>query len=85
MCRRTRQIVAYAIGHCSETTAQKLREMLRDSYRTCPMYTDEYDVYPRIIPPQQDGAALKEAHQTNHQERCYWPYPDLTDTQSVRR
>jgi len=69
MCRRTRQIVAYAIGDRSETTAQKLWQSLPDPYRTSPVYTDEYDVYPRIIPPQQHRAAPKEAHQTNHQER----------------
>jgi len=63
MCRRTRQIVAYAIGDRSETTAQKLWQSLPDSYRGCPMYTDEYDVYPRIIQPQQHRPAPKEAHQ----------------------
>ena len=69
MCRRTRQIVAYAIGDRSETTARKLWQALPDSYRTCPIYTDAYDVYPRIVPPQQHRAAPKAAHQTNHQER----------------
>ena len=69
MCRRTRQIVAYAIGDRSETTAQKLWQALPESYRTCPVYSDEYDVYPLIVPPEQHRAAPKEAHQTNHQER----------------
>jgi len=69
MCRRTRQIVAYAIGDRSESTAQKLWQSLPKSYQTCPMYTDEYDVYPRIIPTEQHRAAPKAAHQTNHQER----------------
>ena len=69
LCRRTRQIVAYAIGDRSETTARKLWQSLPEAYRTCPVYTDEYDVYPRIISPQQHRAAPKEAHQTNHQER----------------
>lgn len=69
MCRRTRQIVAYAIGDRSETTAQKLWQAIPEDYRACPMYTDEYDVYPLIIPPEQHHAAPKEAHHTNHQER----------------
>ena len=69
MCRRTRQIVAYAIGDRSETTAKKLWKALPQAYRTCPMYTDEYDVYPRIVPPEQHHPAPKDAHQTNHQER----------------
>jgi IS1 family transposase len=69
MCRRTRQIVAYAIGDRSETTARKLWQALPESYRLCPVYTDAYDVYPRIVPPDQHRAAPKAAHQTNHQER----------------
>ena len=69
MCRRTRQIVAYAIGDRSETTAQKLWQAVPEGYRGCPVYTDEYDVYPLIIPPQQHHPAPKDAHQTNHQER----------------
>jgi IS1 family transposase len=69
MCRRTRQIVAYAIGDRSETTAQKLWQAIPEGYRDCPIYTDEYDVYPLIVPPEQHRAAPKEAHQTNHQER----------------
>src|SRR5574337_1694639 len=69
MCRRTRQILAYAIGDRSETTAQKLWQALPESYRACRVYTDEYDVYPLIVPSQQHQAAPKAAHQTNHQER----------------
>jgi insertion element IS1 protein InsB len=69
MCRRTRQIVAYAIGDRSETTAQKLWQAIPEAYRACPMYTDEYNVYPLIIPPEQHRPAPKDAHQTNHQER----------------
>jgi IS1 family transposase len=69
MCRHTRQIVAYAIGDRSETTAQKLWQALPENDRACPAYTDEYDVYPRIVPPEQHRLAPKHAHQTNHQER----------------
>jgi len=69
MCRRTRQIVAYAIGDRSETTAQKLWQAIPEAYRMCPVYTDEYNVYPLIIPPEQHHAAPKDVHQTNHQER----------------
>lgn len=69
MCRRTRQIVAYAMGDRSETTARKLWQAVPEGYRACPVYTDEYDVYRLIIPPEQHHAAPKAAHQTNHQER----------------
>ncbi len=53
MCRRTRQMVAYAIGDRSQTTAQQLWQALPENYRACRAYTDEYDVYPRIVPPEQ--------------------------------
>jgi IS1 family transposase len=69
MCRRTRQIVAYAIGDRSESTARKLWQAIPEPYRACPMYTDDYNVYPLIVPPHLHRPAPKEAHQTNHQER----------------
>jgi IS1 family transposase len=69
MCRRTRQLGAYAIGDRSETTARKLWQTVPAGYRSCPVYTDEYDVYALIIPSQEHRAAPKEAHQTNQQER----------------
>ncbi len=53
MCRHTRQMVAYAIGDHSQTTAQQLWQALPENYRACRAYTDEYDVYPRIVPPEQ--------------------------------
>ncbi|MBA3946707.1 MAG: hypothetical protein H0X37_19360 [Herpetosiphonaceae bacterium] len=67
MCRRTRQIVAYAIGDRSETMAQKLWQAR--SLSCLPDYADEYNVYPLIIPREQHRPAPKDAHQTNHQER----------------
>lgn len=72
MCRRTRQILAYAIGDRSETTARHLWDALPASYRACPIYTDAFNVYPRFIPPAQHRPMPKgKARQTNHQERFY--------------
>ena len=45
-CRHTRQIVAFVIGDRSETTARKLWQALPESYRACPVFTDEFNVYP---------------------------------------
>jgi len=67
MCHHTQQSVAYAIGDHSETTAQKLWQTLSENYRACPAYTGQYDVYPRILLPEQHGPAPKDAHQTNYQ------------------
>ena len=70
-CRRTRQIVAYAIGDRSETTARKLWNAIPQAYRTCPVFTDDFNVYPLIVPAQQHHPIPKGAGQTNHQERWY--------------
>lgn len=70
-CRRTRQIVAYAIGDRSETTAKKLWKAIPLAYRGCPVYTDEYNVYPLIVPAAQHHPVPKGSGQTNHQERWY--------------
>ena len=69
MCRRTRQIVAYAIGDRSETTAQKLWQAR--SLSCLPAYADEYNIYPLIIPREQHRPTPKDAHQTNQQERWH--------------
>ena len=70
-CRRTRQIVAYAIGDRSETTARKLWEVIPEAYRTCPVFTDEFNVYPLIVPAAQHHPVPKGSGLTNHQERWY--------------
>jgi len=70
-CRRTRQIVAYAIGDRSETTASQLWQALPESYRACPVFTDEFNVYPLIVPSAQHHPVAKGSGQTNHQERWY--------------
>ncbi len=70
-CRRTRQIVAYVIGDRSETTGRKLWQTIPEAYRTCPVFTDEFNVYPLIIPVAQHHPVPKGAGLTNHQERWY--------------
>ena len=70
-CRRTRQIVAFAIGDRSETTARKLWQAIPDAYRACPVFTDEFNVYPLIVPSNQHHPVPKGSGLTNHQERWY--------------
>ncbi|GAC1353551.1 MAG: hypothetical protein NVSMB42_09360 [Herpetosiphon sp.] len=67
MCRRTRQIVAYAIGDRSEATAQKLWQAR--SLSCLPDYADEYNVDLLIIPREHHRPAPKDAYQINHQQR----------------
>jgi insertion element IS1 protein InsB len=70
-CRRTRQIVAYAIGDRSETTARKLWQAIPEAYRTGSVFTDQFNVYPLILPPAQHHPVPKGSGLTNHQERWY--------------
>jgi insertion element IS1 protein InsB len=70
-CRRTRQIVAFAIGDRSETTARKLWQAIPQAYRDRPVFTDEFNVYPLIVPAEQHHPVPKGSGQTNHQERWY--------------
>lgn len=71
LCRRTRQIVAYAIGDRSESTARHLWQTLPEPYRACTVFTDDYNVYPLLIPSAQHHPIRKGSGQTNHQERWY--------------
>jgi IS1 family transposase len=70
-CRRTRQIGAFAIGDRSETTARKLWQAIPDAYRACPVFTDEFNVYPLIVPADQHHPVPKGSGLTNHQKRWY--------------
>lgn len=70
-CRRTRQIVAYAIGDRSSTTAHKMWAKIPQDYRACPVFTDEFKVYPVVVPPEQHIPVPKGSGLTNHQERWY--------------
>jgi insertion element IS1 protein InsB len=70
-CRRTRQIVAFAIGDRSETTARHLWQAIPSAYRSCPIFTDQFKVYPLIVPAAQHHPVPKGSGLTNHQERWY--------------
>jgi IS1 family transposase/transposase-like protein len=71
MCRRTRQIVAYAIGDRTQATCRKLWHRLPHGYRDCPLITDGWESYQLVLPPQQHVIHLGGRGQTNHQERWY--------------
>jgi IS1 family transposase len=69
LCRRTRQIVAFAIGDRSQDTCRLLWQAVPSVYRACPIYTDRWEAYTLILPPDQHIAVTKGEGQTNHQER----------------
>lgn len=69
LCRRTRQIVAFAIGDRSQDTCRLLWQSVPLTYQACPIFTDYWEAYTLVLPPDQHIASGKRAGQTNHQER----------------
>ena len=70
LCRRTRQVVAYAIGNRGEQTCRKLWERIPESYRAEGLfYSDFWESYRKVFPEDRHQAVGKESGQTNHVER----------------
>jgi len=68
-CRRTRQIVAYAVGDRSEKTCRLLWRRVPRGYKRALLYTDFWDAYQSVLPDEQHEATGKGAGQTCHIER----------------
>jgi len=71
MCRRTRQIVAYAIGDRSEATGRRLGEQIPASYRGGQSFSDFWKAYQKVFPAQTHACVGKGSGQTSHRERWY--------------
>ncbi len=71
MCRRTRQIVAYAMGDRTQVTCRKLYERLPHGYRDCICVVDGWEAYQLTFPPDQLAVYVGTRGPTNHQERWY--------------
>jgi IS1 family transposase len=69
LCRKTRQVVAYAVGDRSKKTCQRLWETIPDLSRTGHCFTDFWAAYQAVIPEEQHIAVGKETGQTAHVER----------------
>jgi len=69
LCRRTRQIVAYAVGDRGETTCRRLWDRIPPGYRQGLCFTDLWEAYGKVIPQSQHCSGGKETGQTNHMER----------------
>lgn len=69
LCRRTRQIVAYAVGDRSKNTCLTLWNTIPETYRKGLCYTDFWKAYQAIIPEEQHTAVGKETGETAHVER----------------
>lgn len=69
LCRKTRQVVAYAIGDRSEETCRELWNRIPRDYQTGYCYTDFWRAYQAVIPEEQHRAVGKETGETSHIER----------------
>src|SRR4249920_3413089 len=69
LCRKTRQVVAYAVGDRSKKTCQRLWEAIPQEYRQGHCFTDFLKVYASVIPEEQHTAVGKETGETAHVER----------------
>lgn len=69
LCRKTRQIVAYAVGDRSKETCQKLWNAIPEGYQRGHCFTDLWRVYQIVIPEEQHSAGGKETGETAHIER----------------
>ena len=69
LCRRTRQIVASAVGDRSEATCRLLGLRIPPVYCFGTVYTDFWDAYQKVLPAQPHQAVGKQSGQTNHIER----------------
>lgn len=70
LCRRTRQVVAYAIGDRSARTCRLLWKRVPESYRKGLFYSDFFwESYQKVLPKGQHRPVGKSEGQTNHVER----------------
>jgi insertion element IS1 protein InsB len=69
ICRRTRQIVAYALGDRSEASCRAFWERIPESYRTCRTFSDFWNAYRTVFPALTHSSVGKETGQTCHVER----------------
>jgi IS1 family transposase len=69
LCRKTRQVVARAVGDRSKETCRELWNNVPDEYRQGQCFADFWKAYQAIIPEEQLTQGGKETGETAHIER----------------
>jgi insertion element IS1 protein InsB len=69
LCRKTRQVVAYALGDRSKQTCLHLWEAIPSAYRNGHCFTDFWAAYIAVIPEEQHFPVGKKTGETAHVER----------------
>ena len=80
LCRRTRQVVAFAIGDRNEDTCRRLWNQIPLPYKLCATFSDFWKAYQSVFPQETHQSVGKETGLTAHVER--W---NLTLRQSLAR
>ncbi len=59
LCRQTRQVVAFVIGDRSAATCQRLWTKIPDAFRQAHCFSDFWEAYQLVIPPEQHARERK--------------------------
>ena len=68
LCRRTRQVIAYALGCRGETTCRVLWSRIPAAYKSAHCFADIWDAYARVVPQEQLTQSPRRGP-VNHLER----------------
>lgn len=68
LCRRTRQVIAYALGCRGEATCRVLWSRIPQAYKGARCFADIWDAYVLVVPQDQLTQSLKRGP-VNHLER----------------
>ena len=63
------RVVAFVIGDRSAATCQRLWEKIPEAFRQAHCFSDFWEAYQLVIPPEQHTACGKESGETAHVER----------------
>ncbi len=69
-CRRTRQVVTYAIGGRGQKTCRLLWRRVPPAYKKCLLFTDFWRAYAKVLPAVQHRATGKGDGQTCHPNKA---------------
>jgi len=69
LCRRTRQLVAFALGERSEQTCRQWWRHLPPAYKGCRSVSDFWEAYRHVFPRTTHRSTDKASGETGHVER----------------
>ena len=66
LCRRTGQVVAFAIGDRSSDTCARLWKNIPESYRECQSFSDFWKAYGEVFSSETHETVDKKSGETSH-------------------